>query len=91
MEDIAINVLDLHKDFGEVYAVKGVSFTVRRGEVFSLLGPNGAGKSTTISMLACLLRPTQGDATVLGHSISSRPQAVKARLGVVPPGDCPVR
>ncbi len=84
MEDIAINVLDLHKDFGEVYAVKGVSFTVRRGEVFSLLGPNGAGKSTTISMLACLLRPTQGDATVLGHSIRSRPQAVKARLGVVP-------
>lgn len=84
MEDIAINVLDLHKDFGEVYAVKGVSFTVRRGEVFSLLGPNGAGKSTTISMLACLLRPTQGDATILGHSIRSRPQAVKARLGVVP-------
>lgn len=84
MDDIAINVLDLHKDFGEVYAVKGVTFTVQKGEVFSLLGPNGAGKSTTISMLACLLHPTKGDATVLGHSIRSRPQAVKARLGVVP-------
>lgn len=69
MNDIAIQVNKLHKDFGEVYAVKGVSFAVRRGEVFSLLGPNGAGKSTTISMLACLLRPTEGDATVLGHPL----------------------
>lgn len=84
MEEIAINIQNLHKDFGEVYAVKDVSFTVRRGEVFSLLGPNGAGKSTTISMLACLLRPTNGDATVLGHSIISEPRDVKARLGVVP-------
>ncbi|MCA9968649.1 MAG: ATP-binding cassette domain-containing protein [Anaerolineales bacterium] len=84
MNDIAIHVDSLHKDFGEVYAVKGVSFDVRRGELFSLLGPNGAGKSTTISMLSCLLRPTQGDATVLGHSILTEPQRVKARLGVVP-------
>jgi ABC-2 type transport system ATP-binding protein len=84
MDDIAIQVDNLHKDFGEVYAVKGVSFAVRRGEVFSLLGPNGAGKSTTISMLACLLRPTQGDATVLGSSITEQPRQVKARLGVVP-------
>lgn len=84
MEDSAIHVQNLHKDFGEVYAVKGVSFDVQRGEVFSLLGPNGAGKSTTISMLACLLRPTQGDASVLGHSIISEPRKVKARLGVVP-------
>jgi ABC-2 type transport system ATP-binding protein len=64
--------------------VKGVSFSVRRGEVFSLLGPNGAGKSTTISMLACLLRPTKGDAEILGHSILSEPGEIKARLGVVP-------
>lgn len=84
MDEIAIHVDNLHKDFGEVYAVKGVSFDVRRGELFSLLGPNGAGKSTTISMLACLLRPTAGDATVLGHSITHEPRAVKTRLGVVP-------
>ncbi len=84
MDEIAIHVDNLHKDFGEVYAVKGVSFDVRRGEVFSLLGPNGAGKSTTISMLACLLRPTNGDATVLGHSIIHHPRDVKARMGVVP-------
>lgn len=84
MNELAIQVENLHKDFGEVYAVKGVSFDVQRGEVFSLLGPNGAGKSTTISMLACLLRPTQGEARVLGHSIIKEPRAVKARLGVVP-------
>ena len=53
----AIQVQDLHKSFGEVQAVRGVSFEVRQGEIFSLLGPNGAGKTTTISMLATLLRP----------------------------------
>jgi ABC-2 type transport system ATP-binding protein len=80
----AIQVQDLHKDFGEIYAVKGVDFGIQRGEVFSLLGPNGAGKSTTISMITGLLRPTKGDAIILGHSISKDPQKVKAALGVVP-------
>jgi ABC-2 type transport system ATP-binding protein len=55
----AIVVQNLHKDFGEVYAVRDVSFEAEQGEILSLLGPNGAGKSTTISMLACLLEPTQ--------------------------------
>ncbi|MFN2167337.1 MAG: ATP-binding cassette domain-containing protein [Anaerolineae bacterium] len=80
----AIQVQDLHKDFGEVYAVRGINFEVRAGEIFSLLGPNGAGKSTTISMLACLLAPTKGDALVMGHSIQREPMAVKAAIGVVP-------
>ena len=80
----AIQVQDLHKDFGEVYAVRGINFEVRAGEIFSLLGPNGAGKSTTISMLACLLAPTKGDALVMGHSILREPMAVKAAIGVVP-------
>jgi ABC-2 type transport system ATP-binding protein len=80
----AIQTQDLHKDFGEVYAVKGVSLDVRAGEIFSLLGPNGAGKSTLISMLSCLLAPTQGDALVMGHSILREPMAVKAAIGVVP-------
>jgi ABC-2 type transport system ATP-binding protein len=85
MEDSkAIVVKDLHKDFGEVYAVRDVSFEAERGEILSLLGPNGAGKSTTISMLACLLEPTQGDAYVMGHSILKEPMAVKASIGVVP-------
>jgi len=80
----AIKVQDLHKNFGDVYAVQGVSFDVQAGEIFSLLGPNGAGKSTTISMLSCLLEPTQGDALVMGHSITREPMAVKAAIGVVP-------
>ncbi|MCB0028816.1 MAG: ATP-binding cassette domain-containing protein, partial [Anaerolineales bacterium] len=78
MSEIAIEVSHLHKDFGEVYAVRDVSFSVPKGAIFSLLGPNGAGKSTTISMLACLLRPTQGEATVLGHSVTREPRAVKS-------------
>lgn len=80
----AIQVQGLSKAFGEIKAVKSISFSVRQGEIFSLLGPNGAGKSTTISMLACLLRPSGGDALVMSHSIIREPAAVKARIGVVP-------
>jgi ABC-2 type transport system ATP-binding protein len=81
---IAIRVENLHKNFGEIPAVQGVSFSIREGDIFSLLGPNGAGKSTIISMLSCLLQPTQGDAFVEGHSVRQDPQGVKACLGVVP-------
>jgi ABC-2 type transport system ATP-binding protein len=80
----AIQVRDLHKDFGDVYAVQGINFDVQEGEIFSLLGPNGAGKSTTISMLSCLLEPTKGEALVMGHSVAGEAMAVKAAIGVVP-------
>ena len=80
----AIQVEGLHKRFGEVQAVQGLSFDVAQGQIFSLLGPNGAGKSTTISMLSCLLEPTEGDAQVMGHSIRRDPMAVRAAIGVVP-------
>ncbi len=80
----AIEVLGLHKSFGETKAVQGVDFTVQQGEIFSLLGPNGAGKTTTISMLSCLLRPDQGDARIMGHSIRGEQMGVKSVLGVVP-------
>jgi ABC-2 type transport system ATP-binding protein len=80
----AIEVIDLHKAFGDVRAVQGVSFSVEAGEVFSLLGPNGAGKTTILSILATLLRPDSGDALVMGHSVRTDPMAVKACLGVVP-------
>jgi ABC-2 type transport system ATP-binding protein len=80
----AIEVLNLHKSFGENKAVQGVDFTVQQGEIFSLLGPNGAGKTTTISMLSCLLRPDEGDARVMGHSIRGEQMGVKSVLGVVP-------
>lgn len=80
----AIQVQAMHKAFGEIRAVQGISFDIAQGEIFSLLGPNGAGKTTTISMLSTLLRPDSGDALVLGHSIRSDPMGVKSVLGVVP-------
>jgi ABC-2 type transport system ATP-binding protein len=80
----AIEVKNLHKAFGETKAVDGVSFSVEKGEIFSLLGPNGAGKTTVISMLSCLLRPEEGDAQVMGHSIRTDQMGVKSVLGVVP-------
>ncbi len=84
MNDVAIEVSNLHKSFGDVKAVDGVGFTVRRGEIFSLLGPNGAGKTTTLSILSGLLRPDEGDAWILGHSIRQNLMDVKKLLGVVP-------
>ena len=81
---LAIEVQNLKKFFGDNHAVQGVSFAVEQGEIFSLLGPNGAGKTTTISMLSCLLRPDDGDACVMGHSIRTDAMGVKAVLGVVP-------
>jgi ABC-2 type transport system ATP-binding protein len=75
---------DLAKSFGDFAAVKGVSFEIKQGEIFSLLGPNGAGKTTTISMLSCLIKPTAGDAVIDGHSVSKQTTAVKKIIGVVP-------
>jgi ABC-2 type transport system ATP-binding protein len=80
----AIRVKDLHKNFDEVHAVQGINFEVQPGEIFSLLGPNGAGKSTTISMLSCLLKPSSGDAEVMGYSILQEANHVKESIGVVP-------
>ncbi len=80
----AIEVKNLHKSFSNLKAVDGISFEVAQGEIFSLLGPNGAGKTTTISMLSCLLRPDEGEALVMGHSIQDDQMGVKSVLGVVP-------
>jgi len=79
----AIEVLGLTKRFGEVEAVREVSFAVRAGEVFALLGPNGAGKSTTIKMLCTLARPTSGTALISGCDIVTQPKAVRRRIGLV--------
>lgn len=84
MDGNAIEIKELYKSFGEVKAVQGVSFEVKKGEIFSLLGPNGAGKTTTLSMLSCLLHPDRGEASILGHSLRQDPMGVKSVLGVVP-------
>lgn len=83
MESI-LEVKDLQKNYGDFAAVKGITFDIKVGEIFSLLGPNGAGKTTTISMLSTLYTPTAGDASIGGHSISKEPMAVKQVIGVVP-------
>lgn len=80
----AIEVTRLKKSFGDFPAVDDASFTAEAGEVLSLLGPNGAGKSTTISMLSGLLRPTDGDASIMGHSVVREPESARSSLGVVP-------
>ena len=84
MSDLILETTDLKKQYGDFTAVNGVDFNIGRGQVFSLLGPNGAGKSTTISMLSCLLSPSEGDAKIDGHSIVSNPNQVKEVIGYVP-------
>ncbi|MGD0173916.1 MAG: ATP-binding cassette domain-containing protein [Anaerolineales bacterium] len=79
-----LEVKNLSKKYGDFAAVKGISFEIPEGEIFSLLGPNGAGKTTTISMLSTLFAPTGGEATIGGHSIVKEPMAVRNLIGVVP-------
>lgn len=79
-----LQITNLRKGFGNRVAVKGVSFHVKRGELFGLLGPNGAGKSTVISMICGLLQPDQGDVLVDGISVLKQPVKVKEKIGVVP-------
>ena len=79
-----LQVQNLVKKYGEFTAVKGISFDIKEGEIFSLLGPNGAGKTTTISMLSTLYTPTSGDAVIGGHSVTKDPMAVRHVIGVVP-------
>ncbi|MDX6509435.1 MAG: type transport system ATP-binding protein [Gaiellaceae bacterium] len=75
---------DLHKRYGEIQALDGVSFAVHEGEVFALLGPNGAGKSTTVRVLTTLTKPNSGTATVAGHDVVRHPNRARLALGYVP-------
>lgn len=79
-------VEDLKKRFGEVYAVRGVSFSLARGEVLGFLGPNGAGKTTTMRMIAGYLEPDAGRAAIDGCDITEARTAAQARLGYLPEG-----
>jgi sodium transport system ATP-binding protein len=79
-----IEVRDLHKAFGAVKAVDGVSFAARDGEITGLLGPNGAGKTTTLRMLYTLMKPDRGQVLVDGIDAAADPQAVRRQLGVLP-------
>jgi ABC-2 type transport system ATP-binding protein len=79
---LAIETQGLTKTFGETRAVSGVDLAVARGSVYGVLGPNGAGKTTTVRMLATLLTPTAGRATVLGHDIVREAARVRERVSL---------
>ena len=84
MSDNVIEVQDLTKRYNGTAVVKGISFSVARGEIFGLLGPNGAGKTTTILMLLGLSDISSGRARVLGYDPAREPLAVKRRVGYLP-------
>ena len=89
--DLVIETKGLRKTFvsktkagkKEVEAVKGIDLTVRKGEIFGFLGPNGAGKSTTQKMLSTLLRPTGGEAKVLGYDLAKQQEQIRQNVGCV--------
>ncbi len=80
-DEVVIDVAGLTRRFGDLTAVRDVSFQVRRGAIFGLLGPNGSGKSTIIRMLLGILPPSDGQASVLGHDAYTQSEAVKPRVG----------
>lgn len=79
-----IEVKNITKVYDGQPAVNNVSFSVHEGEVVGLLGPNGAGKSTLMKILTCFIPPTEGDATICGHSIYDDPLAVRREIGYLP-------
>jgi ABC-2 type transport system ATP-binding protein len=78
-----IQVRELTKAYGDFLAVDAIEFDVHEGEIFGFLGPNGAGKTTTINMLATLLRPTRGTASLAGYDIRTHPNQVRQAIGMV--------
>ena len=79
----ALETRGLHKRYGAVHALRGIDLVVQRGEMFALLGPNGAGKTTLFSILATLLKPSEGEARVLGFDTVRERVQVRQRMGIV--------
>lgn len=80
----AIAITNLSKKYGDLTAVDNLNLTIEEGELFALLGVNGAGKTTTIKMLSCLIKPTGGNAVLLGDNVQEHPQAVKEKINLSP-------
>lgn len=83
MNDSIVEIQNLHRRFGNVHAVNGLSLSVKKGEIFGLLGPNGAGKTTTIKMIMGLLEPNEGSINVMGFSPSEDDVHIKDLIGYV--------
>ena len=84
MNAAAIQLMNVHKHYGKVHALRGIDLEVRQGEIFGFLGPNGAGKTTTIRCMLDLIRPDQGTIEVFGINPQEKPEAVKAKVGYLP-------
>jgi ABC-2 type transport system ATP-binding protein len=82
--DLALKVEGLKKSYKKVHALKGISFEIKRGELFSLLGPNGAGKTTTIRILTGLTKPDEGSIFIFGQKLSKNEISAKKLIGYVP-------
>jgi ABC-2 type transport system ATP-binding protein len=84
MAETVISAKDVVKRFGDdIVAVNGISFEVKKGEIFAFLGPNGAGKSTTIKMLTTMLRPTSGKLMLAGHDVTKERDSARKAFGIV--------
>src|SRR3990167_7190951 len=84
MAEVIVDVKDLVKTYGKTNVVDGVSFTVKKGEVFGILGPNGAGKTTTLEMLETMRPIDGGVATIDGINVAKNPSKIKGLIGVQP-------
>lgn len=80
----SIEVCDLQKSYGKTMALRGLTFSVKEGEIYGLLGPNGAGKTTTLKILVGLLRPDAGVARVCGHDVVRERVSALKLIGYVP-------
>src|SRR5512147_367764 len=81
MMDIAIKTTNLTKTFGDFVAVNNLNLEIRKGELYGLVGPDGAGKTTAMRILAAIMDPASGDATVAGHSVRSEGERVREKIG----------
>jgi len=84
MANPVLEIKNVTKAFGELYAVKDLTLRVRPGEIYGLIGPNGSGKTTTLNMVAGLYRPTSGVITVQGFDVIKKPTGAKRHIGYVP-------
>jgi ABC-2 type transport system ATP-binding protein len=82
--DLILKVENLKKNYGKIEALKGISFEVRKGEIFALIGPNGAGKTTTLRIISTLLTPTDGKVEFMGYDLRKNPEKIRAGISYLP-------
>ena len=81
---VTVNVKNLIKNYGTIQAVKGISFTIDKGEIFGLIGPNGAGKTTALRVISTLLQVTAGTVTIMGYDVEKQPGEIRKLISYLP-------